>query len=163
SSRGADLVGVWLDSVTIVVRDYDEAIEYFTKVLGFRLREDSPRGDGKRWVVVAPDGPAGASILLAPAATPAHSRRIGNQTGGPGAVLPAHRHVCRDLCGDAVPRRAIPGGTARGTLRYGRCVRRSVRQPLGPAGTAPGPIVRRWFALTAARGRSYADLHHPRR
>lgn len=67
--------------VTVVVRDYDEAIEYFTRTLGFELREDSPRGDGKRWVVVAPDA-AGTGILLARAATPSQERRVGNQTGG---------------------------------------------------------------------------------
>jgi catechol 2,3-dioxygenase-like lactoylglutathione lyase family enzyme len=68
--------------VTLVVREYDEAIEYFTKALGFRLVEDSPMPDGKRWVVVAPDGSPGLSILLARAATPGQAAAVGNQTGG---------------------------------------------------------------------------------
>lgn len=67
--------------VTLVVRDYDEAIEFFTRVLGFFLREDEDRGGGKRWVVVEPSG-GGASLLLARGATPEQVGRIGNQTGG---------------------------------------------------------------------------------
>jgi catechol 2,3-dioxygenase-like lactoylglutathione lyase family enzyme len=71
-----------LAGVTLVVRDYDEAIEYFTKALGFRLVEDTPLPGGKRWVRVAPDGHPGPSILLARAATPLQERSVGNQTGG---------------------------------------------------------------------------------
>jgi catechol 2,3-dioxygenase-like lactoylglutathione lyase family enzyme len=71
-----------LACVTLVVRDYDEAIEYFTGSLGFRLLEDSPRGPQKRWVVVSPPGSTGAALLLARAATPEQERCIGNQTGG---------------------------------------------------------------------------------
>jgi len=65
----------------LVVRDYDEAIAYFTRVLGFALLEDTPLGDGKRWVRVAPAG-GGAELLLARARTPAQSDRIGDQHGG---------------------------------------------------------------------------------
>lgn len=71
-----------LAAVTLVVRDYDEAIEYFTKSLGFQLVEDSPREGGKRWVLVEPAGSPGLGILLARAATPEQERSIGNQTGG---------------------------------------------------------------------------------
>jgi len=71
-----------LVAVTLVVRDYDEAIEYFTRLLGFALVEDSPLPDGKRWVVVAPEGSPSLRVLLAQAATPAQERAIGNQTGG---------------------------------------------------------------------------------
>lgn len=67
------------------VRDYDEAIAWFTGVLGFTLVEDTyqPEQD-KRWVVVAPPGAgeSGASILLARAATPEQERFIGDQAGG---------------------------------------------------------------------------------
>ncbi len=63
------------------MRDYDEAIDFYTRVLGFRLVEDSPREPGKRWVVVAPSG-GGASLLLAKAANEAQLSRVGNQTGG---------------------------------------------------------------------------------
>jgi len=68
--------------VTLVVRDYDEAIEYFTQGLGFRLAEDAPRPDGKRWVVVQPPNESGTALLLARAANPEQERAIGNQTGG---------------------------------------------------------------------------------
>ena len=68
--------------IAIVVRDYDEAINYYTRVLGFELIEDEPRGPGKRWVRVAPRGDRGASMLLAKAANEEQTSRIGNQTGG---------------------------------------------------------------------------------
>ena len=68
--------------LALVVRDYDEAIDYYTRVLGFDLIEDEPRGPGKRWVRVAPRGDHGASLLLAKAANEEQTSRIGNQTGG---------------------------------------------------------------------------------
>lgn len=69
--------------VALVVRDYDEAIEFFTQVLDFTLVEDTyqPVQD-KRWVVVTPPGSAGASLLLARATSPEQEAAIGNQTGG---------------------------------------------------------------------------------
>jgi catechol 2,3-dioxygenase-like lactoylglutathione lyase family enzyme len=72
---------VKLSTVTYVVRDYDEAIAWFTQALGFILLEDSRLSDTKRWVRVAPPR-GGAALLLARAATPAQSLRIGDQTGG---------------------------------------------------------------------------------
>jgi len=71
-----------LAALTLVVRDYDEAIAYFTQVLGFTLLEDSPRENGKRWVLVAPPNSTAAGLLLAKAATPEQVAAIGNQTGG---------------------------------------------------------------------------------
>jgi catechol 2,3-dioxygenase-like lactoylglutathione lyase family enzyme len=71
-----------LACVTLLVRDYDEAIAYFTTSLGFSLLEDDRRDAEKRWVVVGPDGSAGARLLLARAATPEQERRVGDQTGG---------------------------------------------------------------------------------
>ena len=68
--------------VALLVRDYDEAIAYFTTRLRFELIEDSPLGDGKRWVLVAPSRAGGTALLLARAATPEQESRIGNQTGG---------------------------------------------------------------------------------
>ena len=68
--------------VTLVVDDYDEAIGWFTDALGFELVEDSPRGPGKRWVVVAPPGADGAALLLAQGDGEQQRDRIGNQTGG---------------------------------------------------------------------------------
>ena len=69
--------------IALVVSDYDEAIAFFCHKLHFTLVEDSyqPEQD-KRWVVVAPPGAKGTSLLLARAATPEQSSFIGNQTGG---------------------------------------------------------------------------------
>jgi len=69
--------------VALVVRDYDEAIQFYCEKLHFTLVEDSyqPEQD-KRWVVVAPPGSRGTSLLLARASTPEQSGFIGNQTGG---------------------------------------------------------------------------------
>jgi catechol 2,3-dioxygenase-like lactoylglutathione lyase family enzyme len=71
-----------LARVALVVRDYDEAIAYFTDSLGFELVEDTTMGNGKRWVVVSPRGSGGASLLLAKAANPRQLDRVGDQTGG---------------------------------------------------------------------------------
>lgn len=71
-----------LGLVTIVVRDYDEAIAYYVGSLGFDVWEDTPLGGGKRWVVVAPPGARETALLLARAATPAQRDRVGDQTGG---------------------------------------------------------------------------------
>jgi catechol 2,3-dioxygenase-like lactoylglutathione lyase family enzyme len=68
--------------MALLVRDYDEAIRFFTRALGFALLEDSPREDGKRWVRVGPAGNEGAALVLARAATPGQQRAIGNQSGG---------------------------------------------------------------------------------
>lgn len=69
--------------MALVVRDYDEAIEFYTKILHFTLVEDTyqPEQD-KRWVVVAPPGAEGASLLLARASKPEQGAFVGNQTGG---------------------------------------------------------------------------------
>lgn len=72
--------------VSILVRDYDEGIRFFTKSLGFQLIEDTPSKDrdgrDKRWVLVAPPGSRGTNLLLAKASNEEESSRIGNQTGG---------------------------------------------------------------------------------
>lgn len=69
--------------VALVVRDYDEAIEFYCQKLHFKLIEDSyqPEQD-KRWVVVAPPGSNGTNLLLARASTPEQEACIGKQTGG---------------------------------------------------------------------------------
>ena len=75
-----------LGYVTLVVRDYDEALEFFTAKLGFQVIDDKPAKDRlgreKRWVLVAPAGSRGTSLLLAKASTPEEDSRVGNQTGG---------------------------------------------------------------------------------
>ncbi|RSK26584.1 VOC family protein [Bacillus sp. HMF5848] len=69
--------------ISLVVRDYDDAIEFYTKKLNFTLLEDTyqPEQD-KRWVVVSPTGSAGTTILLAKASKPEQEPFIGNQSGG---------------------------------------------------------------------------------
>lgn len=72
-----------IGQVAIVVRDYDEAIDFYVKLLGFSLIEDTylPAQD-KRWVIVAPPGAAESRVLLAQAVGEAQLSRVGNQTGG---------------------------------------------------------------------------------
>ena len=71
-----------LGYIALVVRDYDEAIAFYTSKLGFQLIEDTDLGNGKRWVRVRPPGSTGTDLLLARAANPEQASRIGNQTGG---------------------------------------------------------------------------------
>lgn len=68
--------------IALVVDDYDEAIHYYTSVLKFKLIEDTVMSETKRWVVIAPEGSGGTSLLLAKASTEEQKSRIGNQTGG---------------------------------------------------------------------------------
>ncbi len=72
-----------LGLVTLVVRDYDEAMHFFVGKLGFRLVEDTfvPE-QSKRWVVVSPPGVSECQLLLARASTPEQHTCIGSQTGG---------------------------------------------------------------------------------
>ncbi len=70
-----------ITALALVVRDYDEAIAFYTQVLGFELVEDTPMSPSKRWVVVRPPG-GGTALLLARAATPEQELRVGDQTGG---------------------------------------------------------------------------------
>ena len=71
-----------LGHVALVVREYDEALAFFTRTLNFRVVEDTRLSEDKRWVLIAPPGSQGTSLLLARAATPEQVSRIGNQTGG---------------------------------------------------------------------------------
>ena len=72
--------------VSLLVRDYDEAVAFFTQTLGFVLIEDAPskdrQGHDKRWVLIAPRGSESTQILLAKASNEEEASRIGNQTGG---------------------------------------------------------------------------------
>ena len=109
--------------VTVVVRDYDEAIAFYVDAMGFRLNADKSLDDGKRWVVVAPPGD-GASVLLA---------AIGSQTGGRdalprGAEVGAVRHR-RPVRGPLrQPLGPHPGGL---TTRTG-CSQHPIREPATP-------------------------------
>ena len=69
--------------IALIVNDYDEAIEFYTKILDFDLIEDTYQPDqDKRWVVVSPKNSTGATILLAKASKPIQKDFIGNQSGG---------------------------------------------------------------------------------
>src|SRR5581483_3188266 len=72
-----------LGLVSIVVRDYDEALEFYINTLGFSLIDDTVQPEqSKRWFVVSPPRGSGVQLLLARASTPEQESRIGNQTGG---------------------------------------------------------------------------------
>ncbi|MEU6866292.1 VOC family protein [Streptomyces sp. NPDC046876] len=66
----------------LVVHDYDEAVDFYTRALGFTLVEDTPRPDGSRWVVVRPRGATESALLLARAKNDTQRARVGDQTGG---------------------------------------------------------------------------------
>ena len=68
--------------VSLVVKDYDEAIHFYTEKLEFELIEDTPLGEGKRWVIIAPKGAGECSLLLARAKNEEELLHVGNQTGG---------------------------------------------------------------------------------
>ena len=71
-----------IGAISLIVRDYDEAISFYTKKLRFNLLEDTDLGSGKRWVLVSPPGSGKTCLLLAKAATPRQENCIGDQTGG---------------------------------------------------------------------------------
>lgn len=71
-----------LGALALLVSDYDEAIAWYTRALGFELVEDTDMGDGKRWVLLAPPGARETCLLLAKAKDDEQTSRIGNQTGG---------------------------------------------------------------------------------
>jgi len=71
-----------LAHIAIVVNDYDEAIEFYTKKLHFELIEDTRLSETKRWVLVKPKGQDGCCLLLAKAVNEEQQSRVGDQTGG---------------------------------------------------------------------------------
>ncbi|TGD79374.1 VOC family protein [Hymenobacter wooponensis] len=83
--------------ITLVVADYDAAIDFYTQKLGFRLVEDTQLSPEKRWVRITPPGlEAGAELLLARAATAEQEQRIGSQTGGRVALFLYTDNLARD-------------------------------------------------------------------
>ena len=68
--------------IALLVRDYDEAIDWYTRAFGFALLEDSDLGHGKRWVRIAPQADAAFALLLAKATTAEQESAVGNQHGG---------------------------------------------------------------------------------
>ncbi len=71
-----------LANISLVVNDYDEAIDFYTNKLHFTLLEDTVLSETKRWIRVAPAGSDGCCLLLAKASNEEQKSRIGNQTGG---------------------------------------------------------------------------------
>ncbi|WP_333609112.1 VOC family protein [Arsukibacterium sp.] len=71
-----------IGNIALLVADYNEAIEFYTKKLQFTLVVDTDLGNGKRWVEIAPPNSTGSHILLAKASTPQQQSAVGNQTGG---------------------------------------------------------------------------------
>ncbi|MDH6023613.1 VOC family protein [Vibrio splendidus] len=69
-------------NISLVVEDYDDAIDFYTNKLKFSLFEDTPLENGKRWVQVSPPNSNGTRLLLAKASNPEQLNFIGNQTGG---------------------------------------------------------------------------------
>jgi catechol 2,3-dioxygenase-like lactoylglutathione lyase family enzyme len=72
----------FITHMALVVRDYDEAIAFYTRKLGFRVLEDTLLSATKRWVLVAPPGSEECALLLARAVGPDQEHAIGNQSGG---------------------------------------------------------------------------------
>ncbi|GAB2644399.1 VOC family protein [Emticicia sediminis] len=72
----------YIAQFALVVKDYDEAIDFYTQKLNFELIEDTKQSEEKRWVVVKPKGSTETAILLAKAASQEQESRVGNQTGG---------------------------------------------------------------------------------
>ena len=72
----------YIGYIALLVRDYDEAISYFTETLGFAVTEDTDLGGGKRWVLIAPPGSVETRLLLAKAVSAEQLARVGDQAGG---------------------------------------------------------------------------------
>lgn len=75
-------MGQNIANITLMVKDYDEAITFYTQKLGFHVLEDVALDTDKRWVLIAPPHSDGTALLLAKATNEAEIRCIGNQTGG---------------------------------------------------------------------------------
>lgn len=84
-----------LSLVSLLVADYDEALDFYVDKLGFELLEDTPLSPDKRWVVVRPQGST-AGLLLAKATGPEQQQCIGNQTGGRVFLFLQTDHFARD-------------------------------------------------------------------
>ncbi len=121
-----------LAAIALVVRDYDEAIDFYVGKLGFELIEDTQQSETKRWVLVAPPGAKEMRLLLAKADNPEQKTRIGNQAGGRVFLFLHTDDFQRDYEAYAGARRALSRAAAPRDLRHGRRVRRSLRQQMGP-------------------------------
>ena len=116
-----------LGAISVLVRDYDEAIAYYTATLGFDLAEDTPLDGGKRWVLVAPPGSRECRLLLARAVKAEEIAAIGRQSGGRVFLFlhtddfwrDYHALASRGVCFDGPPREEDYGTVAVFTDLYG--------------------------------------------
>ena len=123
-----------LGCIALVVRDYDEAIRFYTHSLGFRLIEDTDLGDGKRWVRVRPPGSTGTELLLAEPSIP---NRPAASATRPEA---ASSYFCTPTTSGVIIAMTARGvkfcrPPKRGIVRNGSCFRGSLRQQVGPVAT----------------------------
>ena len=125
-----------LEQLALIVADYDDAIAFYTGVLGFELVEDSPSetndGRPKRWVVVRPPG-AQTAILLAQADGERQAAAVGDQFAGRVGLFLRVDDFGAVARAPARGRRGVLGRAARRALRARRGLHRPLRQPLGPA------------------------------
>lgn len=96
----------FIGAISLVIPDYDKALDFYVKALGFQLVEDTDLGNGKRWVLVAPLGSTETRLLLAKADSPTQSSAIGNQTGGRVFLFLNTDDFARDY--DAFRSRGVP-------------------------------------------------------
>ena len=123
----------YLGLTAVVVEDYDDAIAFYTDVLGFDLIEDIEQpAQKKRWVVVAPPGSTESRVLLARAVGDEQASRIGNQTGGRVFLFLYTDDFERDYRRYRNQRRYLRPRAENRVVRNGRRVRRPLRQPVGP-------------------------------
>jgi catechol 2,3-dioxygenase-like lactoylglutathione lyase family enzyme len=114
-----------LPYVSLLIDDYDLAIDYFTRVFGFVVREDERLNEQKRWVVVAPSDEGGA-FLLAKASTPEQRAMIGKQGGGRVWLFLHTDDFDRDYAHFRTHGVRFEGGSAYRVVRQGRGIRRSL-------------------------------------
>lgn len=132
----------YLGLTAIVVRDYDEAIDFYTNALGFNLVEDTFQPDqNKRWVVVSPAGSGESRLLLARASQPEQVAHIGNQTGGRVAFFLYTDDFWRDY--KAYREKGVtfvrdPKTETYGTVAVFRDLYGNLWDLVGPAASAPG-------------------------
>ena len=125
-----------LGLVSLVVRDYDEALEFFVGKLGFQLVEDTYVPEqSKRWVVVSPPGATESRLLLARASSAEQVSRIGAQTGGRVFLFLHTDDFWRDFKCVQKQGRRLCARAFRGELWHRGGVQRSLWQSLGPAAT----------------------------
>lgn len=86
-----------LAHIALLVRDYDEAIDYYTSILHFRVIQDMPLEDGKRWVLIGPSEGSGAQIVLSKAVNEVQTNTIGHQSGGRVFLFLFTDDFCRDF------------------------------------------------------------------